>query len=230
MSNVKKIIAVITAREGSKGVINKNLREVAGMSLVGRAIYAAINAKIFDKVILTTDGIKIAEEGEKLGAEVVFRPSELSGDSSKSIDAVVHAITQTGINEGIVVLLQPTSPLRKSKHIIEAVDKFKSSEAASLVSVCESEHHPYKTFILESDELEVIKDIRYLDMPRQEMPKSYRLNGAVFVNSIDELIAKKSFYNLPIEVYEMDAQSSIDIDSELDLKIANILIEEGKDE
>lgn len=229
MNNTKKIIAVITAREGSKGVINKNLREVGGISLIGRAISAAIKAGIFDKVILTTDGVKIAEEGEKLGAEIIFRPKDLSGDSSKSIDAVVHAIAQPGISEGIVVLLQPTSPLREAKHIIEAVDKFKTSGAASLVSVCESEHHPYKTFISESERLKVIKDISYLDMPRQEMPTSYRLNGAVFVNNIVELVANKTFYNLPIEIYEMDAQSSIDIDSELDLKIANILIEEAKD-
>lgn len=221
-----KIIAIITAREGSKGVVDKNLREIGGISLVGRSILAALETKFFDKVILTTDGQKIADEGRKYGAEVVLRPKALSGDGAKSIDAVVHAFQYCGINSGVSVLLQPTSPLRTSRHIREAIDKFLDTNVASLVSVCEAEHHPYKTFLMLEDGLQVMHSIDYLDMPRQNMPKALRLNGALFVNRVEDLLIKRSFYNEPIDIYEMSNQSSIDIDSELDLKIANVIVEE----
>lgn len=226
MSEQSPVIAVITAREGSKGVLNKNLRLVDGISLIGRAVLAAKESQMFDRVILTTDGKEIAKEGESYGAEVVFRPKELAEDAAKSIDAVKHAITSLGYASGTVVLLQPTSPLRNHSHIQEALAKYKKTGAATLVSVCEAEHHPFKTFLETDKGLEAIKNVSFLDMPRQEMPKAFRLNGALFINDISALIDNNTFYTQPIEVYEMDVKSSIDIDSELDLKLANTLAKE----
>lgn len=226
MSKQSPVIAVITAREGSKGVINKNLRFVDGVSLTGRAVIAAKESQVFDRVIVTTDSEKIAQEGEAYGAEVVLRPKELAGDAAKSIDAIKHALVSLGYTSGTVVLLQPTSPLRNYLHIREALDKYKKTGAATLVSVCEAEHHPFKTFLETESGLKAVEEISYLDMPRQEMPKALRLNGALFINDIVTLINNKTFYTQPIEVYEMDVKSSIDIDSELDLKLADILAKE----
>ncbi|MGP9468263.1 acylneuraminate cytidylyltransferase family protein [Halomonas sp. TP35] len=226
MIDLSPVVAIITAREGSKGVINKNLRLVNGVSLIGRAILAAKKSQIFDHIVLTTDGQEIAKEGELYGAEVVLRPKELAGDAAKSIDAVKHAISTLGYMDGTVVLLQPTSPLRNHSHIREAFVKYKKTEAQSLCSVCEAEHHPFKFFVETDAGLNAIKDISYFDMPRQYMPKALRLNGALFINDISKLIRNETFYTQPIEVYEMDAKSSIDIDSELDLKLANMLAKE----
>lgn len=226
MSNV----AVILARANSKGLKNKNLRKVGGVSLVARAIIQAISSGVFDEVILSTDGDEIAKEGLKYKARVIKRPDELANDTSSSISAMLHALNELKITQGISVLLQPTSPLRTANHIKQAFEKFSKTKSGSLVSVLECKSHPFKMLIENGDKFIPLNNLQNLEAPRQTLPKAYLPNGAIYINNIAELIQFKRFFIEPLNLYKMDEISSVDIDSLQDLKRANLLCKRLKDE
>ncbi|KAA0911365.1 cytidylyltransferase domain-containing protein [Pusillimonas sp. ANT_WB101] len=216
--------AIVPARSNSKGVPGKNLRTVGGVSLVARAIQTAAEAGIFSDIVLTTDGEEIAEEGRRAGARVVMRPAALAGDDAKSIDAVCHALEYMGVTQGIAVLLQPTSPLRSVMDIVKAVQTFEDAGQGCVISVCECEHHPFKTFYVEEAAARPLHDFAHMEQPRQLLPPMSRPNGAIYVNTVADLLRKKSFFVSPVTLYEMSATASIDIDTETDLLLANTLI------
>lgn len=215
-------IAIIPARANSKSILNKNLQKVGGISLLGHAIQAAQQAKLFDRIIVTTDGKEIKQEAMRFGAEVIDRPPELSTDTAKSIDSVLHVLTTLGVSLGVSVLLQPTSPLRTDKHIKEAYSNFiKDQFTNSLISITEADIHPYKMLLRSEDQFLPLSDIKYMEYPRQDLPKAYQINGAIYVNKIDKLINNRNFFIEPIVYYEMDQESSVDIDYPEDLNAAN---------
>ena len=217
-------IAVIPARAHSKGLPGKNLKSVAGVSLIGRAVSAAKEAGCFDRIVVTSDGDAILEEAVRCGAEALRRPAELAEDDSRTIDAVEHALRALGLDEGICVLLQPTSPLRTGGDVASAVSLFRSENGGSVVSVCECEHHPYKTFHRDGDgTMRPMLDMSTLEAPRQALPRFFRPNGAIYVNDVSELLSHRTFFVEPVALYEMSEDRSIDIDRESDLKIAEII-------
>ncbi|WP_284891953.1 cytidylyltransferase domain-containing protein [Cobetia amphilecti] len=221
------VIAIIPARGGSKGVKNKNLRKVGQCSLLERAIKSASNVESINIIIVTTDSVTIADEAKGLGAEVIFRPSHLADDNSRTIDAVIHTLDIKTISQGVCVLLQPTSPFRTSHHVEVALEKFYDTQANSLVSVSEASDHPFKMLVIEPDN--IISPVRSwsdLESPRQALPKIVKPNGAIYVNKIEDLHKYRSFFTQPMSYLMMDAESSLDIDTEYDLKQAN-LVEEG---
>ncbi|NLK66993.1 MAG: NTP transferase domain-containing protein [Campylobacteraceae bacterium] len=220
-----KVIAVILARAGSKGIKNKNLSEVGGVSLLARAILAAKNSGIFSEIIVSTDGENIALEAQKYGAKVVYRPLSLASDSATSIDAMLHALEELSLKDGIAVLLQPTSPLRNETHIKEAFLKFKQNKIGSLISVKKSTHHPFKSIVLDGGEFRAVRELKDLESPRQLLPLSYDPNGAIYINFIEDLFKYRRFFIEPIDIYEMDQENSIDIDSLEDLQKANLVLE-----
>lgn len=222
------VIAIIPARGGSKGVKNKNLRKVGHSSLLERAVKSASNVKSISLIIVTTDSVAIAEEARGLGVEVILRPSHLADDNSRTVDAVIHTLNAKFIYQGVCVLLQPTSPFRTSHHVELALEKFYNTEVKSLVSVSEASDHPFKMLIIDSDKkIAPVRSWTDLESPRQALPKIVKPNGAIYVNSIEELQSYRSFFTQPITYLMMDAESSLDIDTEHDLKQAN-LFEEGK--
>ncbi|QCD45342.1 cytidylyltransferase domain-containing protein [Campylobacter mucosalis] len=226
MSNV----AVILARANSKGLVNKNLRKVGGISLVARAITQAINSGVFDKIILSTDGDEIAKEGFKYDIKVIKRPEYLASDTASSISAVLHALSELKIAKGTSVLLQPTSPLRTAKHIKEAFEIFTKTNTGSLVSVTECKSHPFKMIIENDSIFYPVNDLKSLELPRQILPKAYLPNGAIYINSIADLFEFKRFFIEPLNLYKMDEISSVDIDSLQDLKRANLLCKRAENE
>lgn len=217
-------VAIIPARSNSRGVPGKNLRMVGGRSLVARAIHDAMATGVFTDVVLTTDGEAIAEEGRRAGAAVAMRPAELAGDDAKSIDAARHALETIGVTQGMAVLLQPTSPLRTAADISLAVAQFERLEQGSLVSVCECEHHPFKTFGYENNMPAPLRELAFMESPRQLLPPMFRPNGAIYVNAVRDLFRENSFFVPPVAFFCMDMVASIDIDSEIDLLVANTLI------
>ena len=211
-----KKVAIITARGGSKGVLRKNLRKVAQASLVEHAIVAAQKSQLFDIVAVSTDCNEIELEAQRCGATIINRPDSLSGDSATSFDAVAHALGYLGIEVGVSCLLQPTSPLSTEKDIITAFNLLNSGYD-SVVSICECEHHPYKTLILKDGKYCPIVSREFFEKPRQSLNKAYRINGAVYFSKIEKLLEERTFFAGKIGYSVMPFERSIDIDSEVDL-------------
>lgn len=219
-------IAIILARQNSKGVPLKNLTQVGGITLLGRAILSAQESGVFDKIIVSTDGDLIIKEAEKYhNVTIVRRPAILANDTATSISGVLHVLDELVISTGIVCLLQPTSPLRTAKHIQESFALFQQQQyQGSVISACLTEHHPYKCVILNNDGYEPVHSLEDLESPRQKLPKAFRPNGAIYFSSVEMLQTKQRFFNTPISLYEMSEVESIDIDTVRDLEFANQIL------
>lgn len=212
----KKVLALIPARGGSKGIPGKNIKLLCGHPLIAYTISAARKSRYIDDVVVTTDSEDIAAAALRYGAEVPFlRPAELSGDTSRSIDALVHArdvLTDLGREYDSIVFMQPTSPLRHSREVDEAIEVFYSHGSLGLASVVEVTENPLLTRSLgESGVLHPIIPVSST-VRRQEMPKFYHVSGAIYINSAAQLSSETSLNDNPI-AYIMERDQSIDIDS-----------------
>lgn len=224
-----RIIAVIPARAGSKGLPQKNIKELNGRPLIAYTIEAAIKSGVFDRIVVSTDGEDIARIAVECGAEVPFlRPNEFAADNSTSIEVINHSLeflTARGEKYDLVCLLQPTSPLRTEVHIREAYRLYNEKEANSVISVCECDHSPLWTNTIDSD-----LRIDHFIVPelsgktRQDLPTYYRLNGAIYIADTEMLRGYNSFFMDKTFAYMMTKNSSIDIDTEEDFLYAEFLI------
>lgn len=218
----KKILAIIPARGGSKEIPLKNIIEIYGKPLLVYSIECAKESKYIDKVIISTDSLLIKEIAEKNGGEVPFlRPSELAQDTSKTIDCLIHAVNclkKYGEEYDYVVLLQNTSPLRKGKQVDEAIEKLLESNERSLVSITEVEENPVLMRTLNKDG--ILKNILSVNstIRRQDFPKFYRVNGAIYIQKIDSGFNLSTSLNDGKLAYIMDEKTSVDIDTYLDIK------------
>lgn len=228
-------LAIIPARGGSKGVRRKCARLVDGVPLLARSARAALGAKTVTRVIVSTDDEEFAALAKAAGAEVPFlRPAEFATDTSPIIDAVTHLLktlkdTEDYVPE-FVALLQPTAPFTSSQDIDGAFKAMLSSGADAAVSLCESEIKPDWLRRVGADGF--LEPLVKLDVPqhtpRQAMPKTLRLNGAIYWVRTSVLLAGRSFLPARCAPYVMPVERSVDIDSELDLKIAELLARENE--
>ena len=215
-----KILALIPARAGSKGIKNKNIVDLAGKPLIAYSIEAAKESRYIDKIVVSTDGIEIAGTAKQYGASVPFlRPEELAKDTSKTIDAVLHCIdtlNQKGEHYDVLCLLQPTEPMRTTEDIDRAIERFIENDKAGLASISEVDDHPI--LVRSVDENGRMKSLLHVNSTcrRQDMPQYYRINGAIYINLVTELSPDTSFNDNPIP-YIMDKRHSIDIDDMDDL-------------
>ena len=229
MREDKKILALIPARGGSKGLPRKNIKPLLGKPLIAWTVEQAKNSKYIDKVVVSTDDEEIAEISKKYGAEVPFlRPKELARDDSPTIDAIIHAINwfeERGEFFDILILLQPTSPLRTTEDIDNAIELFlNNKDALSLISVKENEHPPFWSLEIENKFLKPLFGEEYFKKRRQELPKSYMPNGAIFISYVDILKKYKTFYTPKTIAYIMPPERSIDIDNEFDFLLAEFIL------
>ncbi|KAB2946572.1 MAG: acylneuraminate cytidylyltransferase [Candidatus Methanoperedens nitroreducens] len=201
MINNKKIIAIIPARGGSKGLPGKNIRSLAGKPLIAWTIDKAKKSKYIDKVIVSTEDNEIAEISRKYGAEVpVLRPEELAKDDSPTIDAIMHIINWFESKEeyfDIIILLEPTSPLRKENDIDNAVELFIENidHAGSLVSVGEVHmENPHITKKIENGYVKPLIEIGKNLYQRQQLPKVYFPYGVIYLALTIALKKNKTFY------------------------------------
>lgn len=230
----KKILAFIPARSGSKGIKNKNIKILNSKPLIAYTIDAAKESNIFEDIIVSTDDTNIADIAKNYGAYIPFlRPDNLATDNAPVIDSIIHLINEMQIKLNkkydYIIVLQPTSPLRNKIHILEAYNKFIEKNADFLVSVCECEHSPLWTNILDNEEKMdnfISEDVK--NKNRQDLPKYYRLNGAISIGKVDEVINNRGFMGKNCYAYIMDKEYSVDIDSEFDFKIAELLINNFK--
>ena len=227
MIKKNKIVALIPARGGSKGIKNKNIIDLCGKPLISYTIQAALESKYIDKVIVSTDSQEIADVAIKYGAEVPFlRPGELASDTSKTIDAVMHAVGELEKRKeeyDILILLQATQPLRTADDIDSAIELFIKNKGQSLVSVSPVEDNPI--LIRTIDNLGRMNSILPMKSTcrRQDMPLYYRVNGCIYINLISELDLNTSFNDNKIP-YIMPKERSVDIDEIKDLLIAQYYI------
>ncbi|WP_321994446.1 acylneuraminate cytidylyltransferase family protein [Clostridium butyricum] len=227
----KKILAIIPARGGSKGIVGKNIKELNGKPLIAYTIEEAKKSKYINRIIVSTDNEEIANVSKKYGAEVPFlRPLELAQDDTPTIECVIHMLNVLKENENYipdyVCLLQCTSPLRTFNDIDGTIEKLLSTGLDSAASVCEVEVNPYWTNIFNGERLEYfLKDGKKISR-RQDLPKIYRLNGAVYVAKYDVLKNEMTFESEYTTGYVMDKNSSIDIDDIVDFKFAELLMKE----
>lgn len=221
-----RIIAIIPARGGSKKIPRKNIKLLCGKPLIAYTIIRAKKSKYLDNFYVSTENEEIAEISRRYGAEVIERPEKLAKDETPTIDVIFHVLDNLkgkNYNPDIVVLLQPTSPLRNAEDIDNAIKLFLDSDCKSVVSVCEMEHPPYWSFKIEEGYLKSLFDRRYVRMRRQDLEKVYIPNGAIFVSTPQTLYKYKSFYCNHIIPYIMPIERSVDIDNELDFMLAELL-------
>ena len=220
----KKILAVITARGGSKRLPNKNILNLAGKPLIAWTIDEAKKSKYIDKVIVSTDSKKIVEVSKEYGAEVPFiRPSELSNDTADSISVIKHAIEFFDKEYDYVMMLQPTSPLRTVDDIDGAIEQL-SESVKSVIPVAEVDHSPLWSNTL-PDNLSMknfIKD-EIKNKRSQDLPTYYRLNGAIYISETSYLYKQNGFMGNKTKAFVMSKLRSIDIDSELDFKFTELI-------
>lgn len=228
-----EILAIIPAREGSKGLLKKNIKNLGDKPLVAYTIEAVLKSKYVSRVIVSTDNKEIAQISKQYGAEVPFiRPIELAKDESPTIDAIVHAINWIEENENkeyeYICLLQCTSPFRTTDQIDEAIEKLINEDGDSIVSVCEVEQNPYWMKKIENKYLvDFIKQEKQYTR-RQDIPKLYRLNGAIYIIKKETLLNERSFFAKKTIPYIMDKLTSLDIDDIIDFKLAEMLMEETR--
>lgn len=225
------ITALIPARGGSKRLPGKNIKLLCGKPLIAWTIETAKASKYIDSVIVSTDDIEIKKISEKFGAEVPFiRPDYLSHDTASSFDVVKHAIEFLHINKvnHLIVLLQPTSPLRTVEELDEALELFFKKSAHGVVSISETEHSPLWSNTLPTDS-SMANFIRAEVQGKrsQDLEKYYRLNGSIYIYKTQELIRNSHFfYNNAVYGFETSLGNSVDIDTELDFLIAETIMKE----
>lgn len=229
MIDGKKIIAIVPARQGSKGLAKKNMIDFLGKPLLVWSIEAAVQSNYVDRIIVSTDSTEIAGVGEKFGADIPFiRPSYLSEDNSTSVDVICHAIEfmseKLGENFDFVILLEPTSPLRTSEDVDLALEKLIGSpDARSLVSVGESEsqHNTLQFNITESEFISVEPaSKKFVHMRRQDLARSYFLDGSIYLSYIHTLFEFASFVHGKTLTLSLPKWKNIEIDDEYDYVMA----------
>ncbi|MBI4797690.1 MAG: acylneuraminate cytidylyltransferase family protein [Desulfarculus sp.] len=230
--NGGQVLALITARGGSKGLPRKNLLPLAGRPLIAWSIKAASEAACRPRVVVSTDDEEIAQAAREWGAEVPFlRPAALAQDDSPHIDVILHAVAWLEQNQGYrpkwVLLLQPTSPLRLARDIDDALALARTRGADSVVGVQEAPSHPYLMHTLDQE-----GRLRpFLPTPpgyqrRQDFPDLYALNGAIYLVSRRMLLAKSSLLDQGTLALVMPPERSLDVDTAWDLRLARLVLEE----
>ncbi|WP_341894455.1 acylneuraminate cytidylyltransferase family protein [Ferrovibrio terrae] len=222
MIGKEKVLAIIPARGGSKGVPRKNVRIVGGKPLIAWTVASALAAKTVDRTILSSDDPEIMTAAQDWGCEIPFtRPPNLATDTASMLDVVHHAVENCGGGFEWVVLLQPTSPLRSPDDIDATIYACVQANAPAAVTVTPSDKSPFWMYFRGESGLmkPVLDDPRTLSYRRQDLPSAYALNGAVYVARRDWLKGRSSFVSPETICHIMPRDRSIDIDTEFDLSM-----------
>ena len=226
-----RVLGVIPARGGSKGVPKKNIKPLDGTPLIGYTIEAAKESTLLTDCIVSTDSEEIAEVAKSLGAHVPFiRPDNLATDRAKAIPVIQHALEvmeqETGAKYDAVMMLQPTTPFRSGADIDEAIRILDETGADSVISVVDVEgHHPARMKFLENGKLiDPPYCEAYENQPRQELESMYLRNGAIYLSRRATLL-NNSFKGNDCRALIMDMTKSVNIDTPLDFAYAGFLLD-----
>lgn len=220
------ILGIIPARGGSKSIPNKNIREIRGKSLLAYTIEAAQGSSRLSDYLLSTDSQIIADCAASYGLKTsALRPSELATETAKVIDVVIYELvkyeSEKGLRVDIIVLLQPTTPMRTAVDIDDALDIFSQSEASSLISVCEVGNlHPNTMYYCIKGRLTPVLEEGKKFQRRQEFTTVYWRNGALYIATKEQVIKRNSLVSESPAAYIMPRERSANIDEPYDLELA----------
>lgn len=228
MISGKKTVALIPARAGSKRLPGKNTKILAGKPLIGWTIEAAKKSENIDIIVVSSDDDDVLSIARGYGCVALERPGFLATDTATTVEVVEHALAELkaqSVDVGRLALLQPTSPLRAPEDIDKAISLMDEKKASSIISVCETEHSPLwcnklpsngsmDDFI--SDDLKTTRS--------QDLPRYYRINGAIYLADTSEFSCEKGFYMANSYAFVMPKERSIDIDEALDFALAECIL------
>ncbi len=214
---MKRYLAIVPARGGSKRLPRKNVLPLQSKPLIAWTIESALQSNFIDTVCVSSDDEEILAIAKEYNILTIKRPNELANDTATTFDTVKHSIDLISEKYEYIVLLQPTSPLRTAQHIDKAIELLQQKNADAVVSVCEKEHSPLWSNTLPDDgSLKgFLSDEAF--QRSQDLPTYYRLNGAIYICRTDSLLSEKTFFiSENIFAYVMDSESSVDIDNQID--------------
>ena len=220
-------------RAHSQKIKNKNLINLNKKPLMSYTIKSAVNSKLFDNIVVSSDSKKIQRLSKKFGAEVIFsRPKKLSTNYVPKICAIKHAVMKSEKHYkkkyDYVVDLDVTAPYRDANDIEKAFKKFQKSKKDMLVSVTRSRKSPYFNMLeIKNRGISLVKKASKEVVARQKSPKVYDMNASIYIWKRDKLFKSKSLLQKSLSIYEMSEEKSIDIDTELDLRINEMIIKKN---
>lgn len=229
--NNRPVIGLIPARGGSKGVPRKNMRMIGAKPLIEFTIQAALSSRYVDHVYLSSDDDEILLCGSAKGAHSIQRPAEFASDTASAGDVVTHFFGEIpgrlAEQDPYVVYLQPTSPLRSAEHIDLAMEQMEAQHAHTLVSVVEMSPSPFKAFSLDGNgRLHSLFDEKMSNARRQDLPKAFIPNGAIYIFRISDFMARAGFPSNGSVSFVMNEADSIDIDTEEDVRCLEHILRE----
>jgi len=226
MINGRTVLGLIPARGGSKRLPKKNIKMIANKPLLLWTLEAGKQSKFIDRLIVTSDDEQILKISAEHGAEIVQRPVELSEDHTSTFDAIKHTIEKIEEKYDFICLLQPTSPLRHSNHIDEALELLIEKKSDAIISVSEMNENPHWSNTLNEDnDMSKFLKPEIKNKRSQDLKTFYHINGAIYICKTDMLLAQKTFFiKSNIYAYIMDRESSIDIDNEFDFLLADLIL------
>lgn len=224
---------VIPARGGSKGLPGKNLRKLGAFSLIGQAIASAREAALLARFIVSTDSPEIAKEARRHGAEVPFlRPAEFATDQAGMLPVLQHAVrwleSSAGVRPDLIVTLQPTSPFRTGAEIDATIRRVIGTGSDSAQTLSETSYHPYFMKTLEGDRTVALFPNGHKFVRRQDAPPVYQPSGAVYVTRFATLMEQGHILGEDNRGVVMGFEASVNIDTEWDFLLAELLLREGR--
>lgn len=222
----KRFLAVIPARGGSKRLPNKNRLILSGKPLVSWTIEASNNSHHIDKTIVSSDDHNILSIAQNEGVEILLRPNSLSTDKASTYDVLKHVLDSLCSDSfDYLVLLQPTSPLRTTKHIDEAIEQLYDQKAEAIISVTEMEHSPlWSNTLPQNGCMKNFISSELKGKRSQDLDCYYRLNGAIYIVNIKQFLLEHEFFCDKSYAYLMPPDASVDIDTMLDFVCAEALM------
>jgi len=226
-----KVLAVVPARAGSKGLPGKNIKVLCGKPLLAWSIESALGCSKIDDVMVSTDSPEYAEIAKQHGAIVPYlRSKDLSTDTSSSVDVVLDALEQMqsiGKVYDVVVLLEPTSPIRQNEDLCKSIDMVSSGTASAVVSIarCKSSHPAFLCSKNDSDTLSPYLNKSPTDIRRQDVDELFYLDGSFYVSAIEKIKSERTFYHIETKGIEVSEAGSWEIDSEIDFLVVQSIME-----
>ncbi|MBL4663032.1 MAG: acylneuraminate cytidylyltransferase family protein [Flavobacteriaceae bacterium] len=214
-----KILGLIPARGSSKGIPNKNRKELGGKPLLQYTIEAALGAQLLDDVVFSSEDTELISLAKQMGATVTFkRPNHLASDTAGSLEVVQHALeslAEQGMKYDAICLLQVTTPFRTSEDIDEAISKFIERGTDSLISVQKVPHqyNPHWVFEVNNNDLKIATGEAKIIKRRQDLPNTFIRDGAIYITKSDIILKQGSFFGESISHIELDAQRYVNIDT-----------------